>query len=204
MSIRGFDTWEDLYKGETAEKMPWYYKELDHDVKAALKTLEQGGKALDLGTGPGTQAIALAKLGFEVTGTDLSRTAVDKAAERAAAEDTKVHFSQDDILNSKLSGPFDLVIDRGCFHVFEPEQRAKYLDAMEGLLGDGSVLLLKCFSHKQPGDEGPKRLSPDDIRGCFEPRFKVESIEETTFHGTMDEPPKALFCVIRPGSSKTQ
>ncbi|MBI1662851.1 MAG: class I SAM-dependent methyltransferase [Nitrosopumilus sp.] len=34
---------------------------------------------MDLGTGPGTQALELSKIGFKVTGTDISQSAIEKA-----------------------------------------------------------------------------------------------------------------------------
>ena len=40
---------------------------------------------LDVGSGPGTQAIALARRGFRVTATDLSVAAVEGARQRARA-----------------------------------------------------------------------------------------------------------------------
>ena len=65
--------WEEKYSNEETETMPWYYPNLDPDFKDALEMLEVvSGDVLDIGTGPGTQAIELAKRGFKVTGTDIS------------------------------------------------------------------------------------------------------------------------------------
>ena len=65
INIRG--SWDDVYKNNPVNKLPWYTKDLDFDLKKELKKLKKGS-FLDLGTGPGTQAIALSKLGFDVTG----------------------------------------------------------------------------------------------------------------------------------------
>ena len=79
-----FRNWEQLYQEQEVESMPWFHLRLDHDLEDALKTLGiKSATALDLGTGPGTQAIALAKKGFQVTATDVSKTAVDKATSRS-------------------------------------------------------------------------------------------------------------------------
>jgi hypothetical protein len=60
--------WDERYKDQPVETMPWFYADLDADLAQALDRLGIGsGKALDLGTGPGTQAIALAKRGLDVT-----------------------------------------------------------------------------------------------------------------------------------------
>ena len=94
------------------------------------------------------------------------------------------------------SGRFDVVIDRGCFHVIKPSDRPTYVRNVRAWLTDGGRLCLKCFSHKQSGDRGPHRFSPEDIRRLFEPSFRVESIEETTYQGNLQPPPRALFCTL--------
>ena len=55
-------------------------KTLDHDLENELKSKNYGsGNFLDLGTGPGTQALQLSKFNFKVTGTDISQSAIEKA-----------------------------------------------------------------------------------------------------------------------------
>src|SRR6266508_2149245 len=64
---------EELYQQQEVESMPWFNPELDYDLEKALDELGlRSGSALDLGTGPGTQAIHLARRGFTVTATDIS------------------------------------------------------------------------------------------------------------------------------------
>ena len=70
------------------------------------------GNFLDLGTGPGTQAIQLSKYNFEVTGTDISQSAIEKAKKLSH----EIYFLVDDILNSKLADKkFDSIFDRAFF-----------------------------------------------------------------------------------------
>src|SRR6185503_11458431 len=88
------------------------------------------GRALDQGTGPGTQAIALAERGFTVTATDVSPAALAYAARKAKARGVEVRFVEDDVLATRLTETFDLVFDRGCFHVIDPEKRAGYVESM--------------------------------------------------------------------------
>ena len=56
------------------------------------------GRFLDLGTGPANQAIKLFKLGFQVTATDISENAIDRAKRMSKG----IEFIVDDILESKL------------------------------------------------------------------------------------------------------
>src|SRR6188472_919691 len=75
-----FPDWETLYKSQKVETMPWYNQNLDPDLEDELDRRKiTNGKFLDLGTGPGTQAIWLSKRGFKVIGCDLSEAAIKRA-----------------------------------------------------------------------------------------------------------------------------
>src|SRR6476646_11284943 len=103
--------------------MPWYNENFDFDLEKVLderkiiinNNTNDSIKFLDLGTGPATQAIWLAKRGFKVIGSDLSEAAINRARKIYANEEN-VNFIVDDILNSKLKdNEFDYIFDRGCF-----------------------------------------------------------------------------------------
>jgi len=194
---REFPDWEQLYREKNIESMPWFNPDLDPDLDQALTKLNlHAGTALDLGTGPGTQAIALAERGFKVTATDISDTAVRHALDKAKEKGLDISFKQDDILNSHLDQEFDFVFDRGCFHVFPPERRQDYVHVVDKLIKPKGYLFLKCFSHLEKREEGPYRFTPEEIKEIFSSRFNVCSIKETVYHGTLDPLPKALFCVL--------
>ena len=198
---QGTSDWKKLYDNVNPEELPWFSENLDNDLEYILrKTNIVKGDVLDIGTGPGTQAIELAGRGFEVTATDISDSAIQKAKERAALEKRVVKFIPDDILETKLTDNFDFVFDRGCFHVLPPDRRKDYVKATQELLKPSGWLFLKCFSQLEPGDYGPYRLSPEEIRNVFQSPFIVHSIKDTVFIGNQQPPPKALFCVIQKGS----
>lgn len=195
MSPGNFPDWDNLYEKNNVETMPWYSKDLDPDLKNELaKRNLNKGKFLDLGTGPGTQAVELSKIGFIVTGTDLSENAIKKAQRLGSKEE----FIVDDILNSKLKeNSFDYVLDRGCFHVLSPEKRHEYVRRVKNILCPGGILLLKCFSIKESRDYGPYHFSEQDIRQLFGNDFKIESVLESVYHGTLPVLPKTLFVVMK-------
>jgi len=194
----GFPDWDLLYQQQRGDTMPWYYPGLDPDLEAALARHSLArGHILDLGTGPGTQAIELAARGFDVTATDISAAAVSKAMDLAAARGVDVNFAQDDVLAPRLHGHFDAVFDRGCFHVMDPADRPAYVASVAAWLTSGSLLFLKTFSAQQPGTVGPHRFTPELLRDIFAASFELLSAVETVYQGTLDPPPRALFCVLR-------
>lgn len=119
---REFPDWEKLYQEGQIESMPWFNPNLDSDLEQALIKLSiHTGVALDLGTGPGTQAMELAQRGFLLTATDISATAINQAQAKAQQKGLDISFRQDDILNSRLPHEeFDFVFDRGCFISYLP------------------------------------------------------------------------------------
>ncbi len=193
-----FPHWEDLYQQQEIESLPWFNPELDEDLENALAELGlRSGSALDLGTGPGTQAIHLARRGFAVTATDISEAAIRLTSEKAQKEGLEITWEQDDILNTRLGRQFDLIFDRGLFHVLAPGQRGDYVRTVSGLLKADGYLFLKCFSRLQPGEQGPYRFTPEQIREIFSSQLSVLSIKETVYQGTLDPLPHALFCIMR-------
>lgn len=199
-----FPDWRTIYDQQTIESMPWYYATLDPDVDGVLR--EWGiaaGRVLDIGTGPGTQALALAARGFAVTGTDLAEGAIRHARAAAQERGLAVDFRIDNVLTSQVDGAFDLVLDRGCFHVFAPDECVAYRAVVARLLRAGGLLVLKTFSDLEPGELGPYRYRPEQIRECFEAggAFTVLQSRRTVYFGSRDPMPQALLTVLRRAGS---
>ena len=175
---RNFD-WENIYKNTKVTDMPWYYPDLDNDLRTTLDRLcLSSGTFLDLGTGPATQANRLAELGFEVTGTDISTAAIQIARQTYK----NIELLQDDILDSKLTKKFDYIFDRGCFHVIDESKRWLYVKNVFSLLNDSGLLFLKCFSDKMTETGfGPYLFSEQMILDLFDQYFVVGDIQETEF-----------------------
>src|SRR6266581_2749802 len=73
---------------------------------------------------------------------------------------------------------FDAIIDSG---VFDDENRARYVASLASVLRPGGHCYLICFSDRQPGDYGPRRVSQDDLRAAFSHGWAVVSIEAAAF-----------------------
>jgi SAM-dependent methyltransferase len=201
-ATRSFPDWNLKYKNEKVADMPWYNEKLDYDLEEEIvqrKIKGNDNKILDIGTGPGTQALRLSELGFNVTGSDLSEYAIEKARKIS----NRINFIIDDILNSKITeNEFGYVFDRGCFHVLSVNDRYRYVIKVKNILKKDGILFLKCFSDKEVREEGPYRFSQDKIKEIFGNDFEIQSIKETVYQGTLDPLPKALFVVMRKKESQ--
>src|SRR5438445_7935432 len=135
-----FPDWDALYR-QDVKTMPWYNEKLDADLENEIRQRKiTKGRFLDLGTGPGTQAIQLGKMGFDVTGTDLSENAIQKARKL----DGKINFMVDDILDSRLEkNSFDYILDRGCFHVLSNDKWDRYWKKKHDIHDETGFIFLK-------------------------------------------------------------
>jgi ubiquinone/menaquinone biosynthesis C-methylase UbiE len=199
-SEKDFPDWNNLYINQKVETMPWYNEQLDSDLEEELERRKVSkGRILDLGTGPATQAIQLGKRGLEVTGSDISEAAINRAKDVYGHKnkDKEINFTVDNILNSNLKDKmFDYVFDRGCFHVLPIEKRSAYIKEIKRVLDDDGTLFLKCFSIKEPRQEGPYKFSETEIRQLFGNEFVIISVKDTVYQGTLDPLPRALFVVM--------
>jgi SAM-dependent methyltransferase len=194
----GYRSWDELYATVEAADLPWHLSRLDPDLDDALARHGiTSGRALDQGCGRGTQAIALAQRGFDVTGSDVSPTALAAGARAARRARVNIRFVQDDVLATRLSDPFDLVFDRGCLHVFPPALRPRYVRTVRKLIVPAGWLFIKTFSHLMPGTLGPYRFHPDDIFTLFEDDFEIVELLEAVIDGPRGASPKAYFGALR-------
>ncbi|MDD4971233.1 MAG: class I SAM-dependent methyltransferase [Paludibacter sp.] len=187
--------WNSIYREMNIEDMPWYLPELDPDLKTALEEYQiNSGSFLDLGTGPGTQAIELSKRGFEVTGVDISVDAIRKAQKLTQ----QVTFIQDDILNPRINRQFDFIFDRGCFHIIDRDKRTVYLSEVLKLLNEDGMFFLKCFSDKNPDTGyGPYHISREMIDSLFNKHFNILKIEDSIYQSISSQQNKTLFVVMK-------
>ncbi len=110
----------------------------------AASIIPPAAKVLDVGCGAGSEAIFLARFGFQVTGVDSSVRAITLARERAANEGVEVVFRADDATKLPLADQsISFASDRGCFHVLDDDQRPDYARELSRVLKPGASFLLR-------------------------------------------------------------
>ncbi len=161
--VRAGDWWDRFY-ADRDRGTPFFVAKPDENL-AAL-TGPDGpiapGRALDIGCGPGRNALHLAALGHQVDAVDLSATALAWAAERADAAGpavrSRIRLHHGDVFTLPLDGPYDLIYDSGCFHHLAPHRRISYLDLLDRHLAPGGWFGLSCFA---AGEDGMGTERPD-------------------------------------------
>ena len=109
------------------------------------------GVALDLGCGSGTNLAHLARHGWQVHGIDFALKAVETARRRLAREQLQGSVQAGDVTRLEtLQGPFDLVLDIGCYHSIDPSGRERYRGSLNRLLKDGGSFLIYAHLKDQP------------------------------------------------------
>jgi SAM-dependent methyltransferase len=104
------------------------------------------GRVLELGCGPGRNAVYLAGLGCGVDAVDFSAHAIGEARKRAEQAGCPVTFWCSSIFDAGFpDGSYDLVYDSGCFHHLPPHRRKSYVELVHRTLKPGGSYGLVCF-----------------------------------------------------------
>lgn len=189
-------TWDEHYaEGFT----PWDTGAPDPILIEAVegRTLPVG-RALDVGCGTGTNAIWLAQHGYEVLGVDVAPLAIEQARAKLPPA-LNCRFAVLDFLAERPEGgSFELVVDRGCLHVFdEPADRSIFAAQVAAALGPGGVWLSLIGSTEGgPREAGPPRRSLRDVTNAIEPHLEILSVRSAEFPDA-PEPAKAWICLSR-------
>ncbi|MDO5652786.1 MAG: class I SAM-dependent methyltransferase [Brachymonas sp.] len=103
------------------------------------------GRALELGCGEGHLCRLLSRRGFEVTGIDVSKVALDWVKEKQP-EVPVAYVHADLSLPGVLEGEqFDLVVDGNCLHCILGEDRVAFLNNVHRLLSNGGIFFVSSL-----------------------------------------------------------
>lgn len=136
------------------------------------------GKALDLGSGTGTNAIYLAQRGWDVTAIDFTPRPVRAARQKAAAAGVEPRLLVGDVTKLDrmgIGGGYSLFLDLGCYHSIPEAGRDGYVQGVTAAAAPGATLLLFGFA---PGQMrfGPTGTTQQEL----EARFSAWTVEDAT------------------------
>ena len=138
------------------------------------------GRALDLGCGTGTNALYLARHGWEVVGVDFSHLAIAEAQRKGkAAAVTGVSFHRANVTalsSAGITGFFDFVLDIGCFHGVVLSQREAYVREVSAHTQAGAMMMIFAWGPtlRLPGHRSTRE---GEIRRRFGRAFELMRVE---------------------------
>jgi len=191
--------WEERYqKGDT----PWETGQPSSELQCVLVEADiQPCRALELGCGTGASAVWLAQQGFEVTALDLSQLAIDRARQRGNEAGVGINFIIADVLKppAELTGPFDFIFDRGCYHVVRREDVTAYLATVRSLTRPGTLGLVLTGNAREPHEPGPPVVAEEQIRAELGVLFDIVRLREFRFDQSQADDKRFLgwSCLVR-------
>ena len=171
-----YSEWDEVYRNYPLEELGW---ELGKPRLLLVEYMEKGllpkGRALDLCCGAGTNTVYLAQNGFDVTGIDISKTAIEIARKKAHQAKVSINFLAESFINLSFNDEeFNFVFDMGCFHHVEVEERQKFIVGVHQVLKKGGIYMLTCFSYKN--GRGWNHFTRQQINNLFSGHFELGEI----------------------------
>jgi ubiquinone/menaquinone biosynthesis C-methylase UbiE len=169
---------EQMYQGQA----PWDIGRPQPSIVRLEAAGEICGRVLDVGCGTGDNALFVGSRGHETWGLDFVPEAIDRAKAKATQQAVNVHFMVGNALElDRLAERFNTVIDCGLFHTFGDDERVVFVAGLAAVLQPAGLLHILCFSDAEPGTEGPRRVTQQEIHDAFQTGWKVCRIEPTRF-----------------------
>jgi 2-polyprenyl-3-methyl-5-hydroxy-6-metoxy-1,4-benzoquinol methylase len=183
---------DKIYRNMKPDEIPW---NIEVPPDALVELVDSGKvkpcKTIDLGCGTGNYSIYLASKGFEVTGVDLSPTAIKIVEENAKRKGVKINFLVADILGglNEVKETFDFAYDWELLHHIFPEERKKYVNIVHKILNPNGKYLSVCFNENDPLFKGSGKYvktqidtvlylsSKNELRELFEPCFYINELK---------------------------
>jgi SAM-dependent methyltransferase len=200
---------DDVYRNMSLDEIPWNMEAAPPPLVELVDSGKvQPCKAIDLGCGAGNYAIYLAGRGFQVTGVDLSPTAIRIAKKNAEAKGAKCDFIVADVIEEpyKLDQSWDFAYDWGLLHHTFPEHRPRYVENVHRILNPKGKYLSACFSEKDTGFGGSGKYrktrlgstlyfsDENELKELFESYFEIIDLRAVQISGKFG--PRTFNCVF--------
>ncbi len=188
------EIWDALYRERTPEEIPFHSEQLDDDLRELLDKVPRPAALWDIGAGLGTVAREAGRLGFTVTATDRSPSAIAKASPRPSEG---ARFVVDDVCSSRVEGVFEVVIDRGCFHTLDRVSAVRFAESVARRTRAGSLLLLKVHRDDEPAPWRTVRYQLAELERLFAPDFELAQWRASSIPGPASTATRAWLAVFR-------
>lgn len=107
-----------------------------------LAHIDQGTRVLYVGVGPGSDAVAAAQKGADVTAVDLSSKMIDVASSRFAAAGQSADLQCVDLFAYEPEAPFNVVVANFLLDCFDEPTRPHVAEMLANFLLPGGTLLI--------------------------------------------------------------
>ena len=146
------------------------------------------GRAVDLGCGTGTDVLYLAQHGWDVVGVDFVPEAVETARKRAVEAGLSPQFVLGDVTRLRqagVEGPFDLIMDTGCYHGIAEGLRHAYAAEVTAVAAPGADFFVAGISDPPATWRllGARGVSADDLLRHFGTDFDLTEEKQTGARG---------------------
>lgn len=170
--------WDGIYATVAPDRLSWFQPTAGVSIDLISSSgLDKGCRIADVGAGASRLADDLVAGGYtSVILVDISAAALELTRHRLSGSGAEVEYVVGDIFAADL-GPVDLWHDRALFHFLtDPNDRARYVDAMFRHVRPGGYAVLSTFA-----EDGPEscsglpalRYSVEELAACFAPRFSL-------------------------------
>ena len=133
---------DDQFSRRFFEVVNYWGIPTDREVGFITQYLRDGAKVLDLACGGGRHALALAELGYRVTGVEIGSYPLKLARERAGARGLSIDFVNEDILKLEYNNQFDLAfLISGQIGHCDPRQVQTIFKKVSRALVDGGIFI---------------------------------------------------------------
>ena len=190
----------DVYR----EQAPWDTGDAQPDLLKLLEEFPPVSPVLDVGCGPGDLAIAVARMGYDVTGIDFVETAIDQARAKVATLPRSIaqrlEFRVADALTpSRLGRSFGAVVDSGFHHLFDLEERDAFASDLAACLVPGGRYYMLEFAVTFPVPNSPREVTEDEIRARFSTSkgWDLKVCRATEFQSRVALVPAIAACIER-------